>query len=503
MRNALAVVVLCLALASAARAEECEPTPNPNTGQQPTQPDPTPLPEGPQPQDPGATRQPDPGDSPFIVLPPGFFDSTWDPPLAPYAAGGDHSALQNLEGDTHTQYLNRSGSKPLTGDLGLGMASVFSSVDHRMTSGLWFQWPLPKKPPEKRTEDGYMTERGLDLGSAAGHVIQPYVTGTTIVEDDLDPADEEDFGHPPVFEQDEAEGSDGMLNGTRVTASKLTAGIGSKYLYMYFEDSKSVSFMTSSDFGSTPLGEACDPSSLSADTYCSEFRSLDFMSTGIVRVDPVFPTSPRGDFHLGNTSPSIDACSTGSAPDLDGVSRPQFSSIDFQSSGEGISPVATGAAIAASSSDTKGSAGGNQPWPLVSPSGTKTVNTWFRDRFGNDTREPLSTTATQAPSDTLPSGLFESQGVGLRHKYTYRVFMSVTPSPLQVVEDALLPADKRRERFEKALQGSKAKQVLASSIMDPLGALSGLGLSHIDLDRAEGTVLRRLRERNILDQPSK
>lgn len=44
-------------------------------------------------------------------------------PLSPYAAGGDHSAGDNLVDDTHTQYVSRSGAMTLTGSLGLGEPS--------------------------------------------------------------------------------------------------------------------------------------------------------------------------------------------------------------------------------------------------------------------------------------------------------------------------------------------------------------------------------------------
>ncbi|MBI5154533.1 hypothetical protein HZA57_04790 [Candidatus Poribacteria bacterium] len=48
-------------------------------------------------------------------------------PFAPYAAGGDHSTLQNLGADTHVQYLNLNGVRAMTGNLNLGGQDIVNA----------------------------------------------------------------------------------------------------------------------------------------------------------------------------------------------------------------------------------------------------------------------------------------------------------------------------------------------------------------------------------------
>ncbi|GEM_PF-5325458 len=500
MRNALAVVVLCLVLAPAARAEECEPTPNPNTGQQPTQPDPTPLPEGPQHADPGATRQPDPGDSTIIVVPPGLFDSTWDPPIAPYAAGGDHSALKNLEGDTHTQYLNRSGTRPMTGDLGLGMATVFSALDHRLTSGLWFQWPPPKADPKPKFADGFMEERGPDTSSPAGQVIQPYVTGTAIVDGYVDPADEEDFGHPPVFERDDLEESDGACGPSILTADSWCSEIRSS-------DSMSAGtvrvdpvFTTTSrddyQFGNTSSSTMNAVLDLGAS--CNDTQHPVMHSSGSMSTDPLFSTTSRGDYRFGNTSLSIDACTTQSGPDLDSVSRPQVTGWD----GDGDdSEVGTGAPLqpeahivpatdprvfliragdAPAAQQTMNVIGYTPALSTLSQStywaGTTALASVgplvMMDAAGNDGHPgPLG-----PPSFETATGV--SALLGGQSAYqalnVYSIDEGEAPSPLQVVEDALLSGEDAQDRAEEYARGVKEareKELLAKGIGDEVPSI--------------------------------
>ncbi len=255
-----------------------------------------------------------------------------------------------------------------------------------------------------------MTDRGVDPDSPAGQVIQPYVTGTAIIDVYVGPWDPVDFGPPPVFEQDELDG----------------------------------------------LGGACDPSSLPSEDYCSEIRSFDLMSVGSVLVDPSAPflltsaqanewspvgvssggdtvslrepgvtldvpieleglyltggfistSTTRGDYRLGNTSPSIDACSTSTGPDLDGVTRPLSSG-------------------------------------------------WDGD---------------------------------------------VRPGPQQVIDDALMSGEELRNRAEeyaKAVAKAREKELLQPQLIESQSAHE---VSHIDLERSEGTILRRLRERGIFVQ---
>jgi subtilisin family serine protease len=62
----------------------------------------------------------DPNTVPDTFFLSSFIPTGTDLPFSPYAAGGDHSALQNLNGDTHTQYMDRSGARSMSGNLGLG-----------------------------------------------------------------------------------------------------------------------------------------------------------------------------------------------------------------------------------------------------------------------------------------------------------------------------------------------------------------------------------------------
>ncbi len=51
--------------------------------------------------------------------------------------------------------------------------------------------------------------------------------------------------------------------------------------------------------------------------------------SGNISSDPLFVSNARGDYKLGAGSPSIDACATGPARDLDNVGRPQGASFDM------------------------------------------------------------------------------------------------------------------------------------------------------------------------------
>jgi len=62
---------------------------------------------------------------------------------------------------------------------------------------------------------------------------------------------------------------------------------------------------------------------------CNDTQGSALPGTGNISQDPLFVTTARGAYHLAPGSPAVDACTSGSGPDLDNVPRPLGAGYDM------------------------------------------------------------------------------------------------------------------------------------------------------------------------------